>query len=122
MEGVGSICEKGILKYNFLFSDSNFLIMSDTGKKFEVYAWWNSEILQNSIYFWNKKTHFEKISICNRWWYSGLVTHTIPCYKSKVARNEKWKNFLDFFKFQNMGNILLGHFIKHKLLISEEHS
>ena len=38
MEGVGSICEKGILKYNFLFSDSNFLIMSDTGKKFEVYA------------------------------------------------------------------------------------
>ena len=30
MEGVGSICEKGILKYNFLFSDRNFLIMSDT--------------------------------------------------------------------------------------------
>ena len=46
-----------------------------------------------------------------------------PYYKSKVARNEKRKKTVCVFLFQKYGkvwSILLGHFIKHKALISEE--
>ena len=43
--------------------------------------------------------------------------------KSKVARNEKRKKLRWFSYSKNMANFevfLLGHFIKHKPLISEE--
>ena len=47
--------------------------------------------------------------------------------KNKVARNEKWKSMWVFefqkYEFQKYGifwSISLGHFIKHKPLISEE--
>ena len=43
--------------------------------------------------------------------------------KNKVAQNEKEKKTTWVFVFQKYGkfwSILLGHFIKHKLLISEK--
>ena len=43
--------------------------------------------------------------------------------KNKVAQNEKWKKTLGFVfqKYGKFWSILLGHFIKHKPLISEEY-
>ena len=40
--------------------------------------------------------------------------------KDKVARNEK--NYLDFIfqKYGEFGSISLEHYVKHKILISEE--
>ena len=40
--------------------------------------------------------------------------------KNEVAQNEKRKNLRGFSYSKNMASVSLGHFIKHKPLISEE--
>ena len=58
-----------------------------------------SKILQNLPYFWNMKTYAKK---------------------KYTAQNEKRKNLRGFSYSKNMASVSLGHFIKHKPLISEE--
>lgn len=59
--------------------------------------------------------------------FPGLCQHStyqgIQYRKNKVVRNERWQRQLWVFIFKKYGkfwSVSLGHFIKHKLLFSEE--
>ena len=81
---------------------------------------WPSETLQNLSYFWNTNTHLGFCDFFISYYFIfSLMNALHPARPWSISTKKTTWIFL-WLKYGKIWSVSLGHFIKHKPLISEE--